>query len=342
MLEICFGGFVLFLCIFLGVMLREPRGLRSGFSFFMLVLSLGAFLLAGVLAYSSWFAAHAWMMWILLALAALAALLVVAFPLFLLVLFLVEGVRVVRHEGLSPSNLLSLGFAALWFGFLFVWPAVGVWSLGSIGTAVYVVVSFSAVYMLFLMAVYALSALLNLHLKKRRGLSYIVVLGSGLAGDKVTPLLAGRIERGIALLKYNPQAVLVMSGCQGPGEDVPESDAMAAYALERGVPPEKILREGRSVSTEENLLFSRALMAGENPRVALVTTAYHVFRALLLAKSQGLACVGFGSKTKWYFTLNAWLREFAGYVSLTRKRHMKILGGFAALVALLCAVKRFG
>ena len=98
-----------------------------------------------------------------------------------------------------------------------------------------------------------------------------------------------------------------------------EGEAMARYAERQGVDPEKIMVENQSTSTEENLLFSRELMEGG--RVIVVTTAYHVFRALLLAKRQGLKCVGFGARTKWYFTLNALIREFAGYLSLTWKRH---------------------
>ena len=104
------------------------------------------------------------------------------------------------------------------------------------------------------MAMYSLSAILNLiHLKKNRNADYIVVLGSGIIGKKVTPLLAARIERGIELLKFNPHAVLIMSGGQGPGEDIPESVAMAAHAVDKGVDVERIIMEQKSVSTEENL-----------------------------------------------------------------------------------------
>ena len=73
-------------------------------------------------------------------------------------------------------------------------------------------------------------------------------------------------------------------------------------------------------------------MDRDRPRVIVVTTAYHVFRALLLAKQQELKCVGFGAKTKWYFTLNALIREFIGYLHLTWKKHI-----FAA-IAVVCIV----
>lgn len=335
MLWLTFLPFLLFSGLFAGVMLREPRSLWSGVMFFLMVLNLGGFLLCVAAFHYDWLSAHRWVLAALGILAGGAILLVLAFPLLLFFLFLIEGVKVVRHEGLSPANLLSLLFAALWFGFLFVWPAVGVWSKGSLGTALYVIISFSAVYMLSLMAMYALSALLNLfHLRKSRKLDYIVVLGSGLNGDKLTPLLAGRVDRGVALLAKNPGAALILSGGQGPGEDLPESEAMGEYAVQRGVEPGRILLERHSTTTEENLRFSWALMGKPSPRVAVVTTAYHVFRALVIAKGLGLRCVGFGAKTKWYFTLNAVLREFAGYIRLTRKRHIRVAGSVTGLVLL--------
>ena len=193
---------------------------------------------------------------------------------------------------------------------------------GRLGTRLYVLISLSAVYVLALMAVYLLSAALNLfHLKKRRGADYIIILGAGLIGTRVTPLLAARIDKGIELLHDNPNAVLIMSGGQGPGEDIAEGEAMARYAEQKGVDLGKIIVEGKSTSTEENLLFSRELMSRDRPRVIVVTTAYHVFRALLLAKQHGLKCIGFGAKTKWYFTLNALIREFIGYLNLSWKQH---------------------
>ena len=46
-----------------------------------------------------------------------------------------------------------------------------------------------------------------------------------------------------------------MSGGQGFGEDIPESEAMAAYEVDKGVDADRIIKEQKSVSTEENLLF---------------------------------------------------------------------------------------
>ncbi len=100
---------------------------------------------------------------------------------------------------------------------------------------------------------------------------------------------------------------------------------MADYAIDKGVSAEKVILEQKSVSTEENLRFSRKLINKQNPQIIVVTTAYHMLRALILAKRQGIKCVGFGAKTKWYFTLNAFIREFVGYMRLTWKKHAFVI-----------------
>ena len=322
-------------CIFAGVMVRDPRTLWSGVNFFWMMVCLAVtmlFLLAGCL---DWLNAHRALRYLLIALTSLAILSVLALPTILIVMFFVEGVKVIRHEGMRPANLLSMVFSVLLFLYLAIWPAMGNLGRSSLGTRLYVFISIFAAYLLALLAIYSLSAILNLiHLKKRRRANYIIVLGAGLLGTRVTPLLAARIEKGIELLDYNSDAILIMSGGQGPGEDMAEGDAMAAYAVQKGVSPDRILVERKSRSTEENLLFSRELMGKKKAKVIVVTTAYHVFRALLLARQQGLKCVGFGAKTKWYFTLNALIREFVGYLSLTWKRHLAV----AAVVACVAVV----
>ena len=73
-------------------------------------------------------------------------------------------------------------------------------------------------------------------------------------------------------------------------------------------------------------------MNKRKPQIIIVTTAYHVFRALILAKQPGIRCVGFGAKTKLYFTLNAFIREFVGYLRLTWKKHAFVMGIVAVII----------
>ena len=333
MVQVSFVVFIISFCVFAGIMIREPRTLWSGASFFGMMCCLALFLFFLLAQYSQWLLAHEGVIAVLVFFIVAAAACVVVFPLFLMILFFVEGVRNIRHEGAKPSNMLSMLFAVLLYGYVIVWPSVGNLGKDVFGTAVYQAVSFTALYLLALMAMYTLSGILNLiHLRKSRNADYIIVLGAGIIGRQVPPLLAARIERGIEILRSNPHAMLIMSGGQGPGEDIPESEAMAAYAVEKGVERERIIMERESVSTEENLRFSAKLAEKKDAKVVIVTTAYHVFRALILARKQGMKCVGFGAKTKWYFTLNALIREFAGYLSLTWKKHGIVVGIAAAMI----------
>ena len=335
MLQIAFFLLSISICVFAWIMIHDPRTLWSGVSLLGMLLCSAVTMFFLLSEYANWLAEHELLMNILVALLLLAAACVLMFPVILIVTLFVEGIKVIRHEGLRPSNLLTMLFSVLLYLYLAVWPVAGGLEKGRLGTKLYLFISLFAAYMLSLMAIYLLSAALNLlHWKKRRGADYVVVLGAGVVGTRVTPLLAARIERGIELLHSNPGAVLIMSGGQGPGEDIAEGEAMARYAEEKGVGREKIIIESRSRSTEENLLFSSRLMEKDRPRVVVVTTSYHVFRALLLAKQQGMKCVGFGAKTKWYFTLNALIREFAGYLRLTWKRHIFVAAAIIMMVTI--------
>lgn len=110
---------------------------------------------------------------------------------------------------------------------------------------------------------------------------------------------------------------------------------MADYAKQKGVSEEKIIIEDKSKNTYENLLFSSKLIDNENPNLALVTTSYHVFRALVFAKKLNIPCIGYGSKTKWYFTLNALIREYIGYLSISRKFHLLVVLFYTIAMLLL-------
>lgn len=177
---------------------------------------------------------------------------------------------------------------------------------------------------------YTLTAWINLINWHVPHLDYVVVLGAGIMGKTVTPLLAARITRGIEIYQKNPGSKLIMSGGQGPGEDIPEAEAMAEYAINLGIPKEGIIIENKSRTTNENLRFSHALMK-PNSKFCIVTNSYYVYRALVLGKRQGLQCIGYGAKTKWHFTLNAFVREFIAYLVITKRIQITVTGLFAVM-----------
>lgn len=312
--------------LFIFIMVREPRSLKSGLFFLGLLLVTGFDLIIILFMYSDWIMQHSWLFTLLVVLAAAVMVMLVFFPVLTSLVYFVEGVRLIRREGFSLANTLSIVFSVLILLFIFAWPLVLSLDLPAWAASLIAIVDIILSYFISIFIVFCFSAMLNLiHLRKVRDLDQIVVLGSGIMGKKVTPLLAGRIDRGIALLKDNPKAVLILSGGQGPGEEIPEATAMAEYALSKGVDEARIRLERASTNTEENLMYSSVLFPVPDGKTAVISTGYHVFRALLLARKHGIRCTGYGSKTKLYFSLNALLREYAGYISLTWKSHLKLL-----------------
>lgn len=115
----------------------------------------------------------------------------------------------------------------------------------------------------------------------------IVVLGAQVRGRKITDSLKRRLDRAAEYLERFPGTKIIVSGGQGPGEEVAEADAMAAYLIQNGVDERLIVRERNSVSTRENLRFSRKYADVENEKVGIVTNGFHIYRASLIAKEEG-------------------------------------------------------
>jgi uncharacterized SAM-binding protein YcdF (DUF218 family) len=70
-----------------------------------------------------------------------------------------------------------------------------------------------------------------------------------------------------------------------------EAAAMRLFLIDLGVPSDAIVPEDRSINTIENMRYVRR-MVGEG-RVALVTSAYHMPRSLLIARREKLAVAAF-------------------------------------------------
>lgn len=70
-----------------------------------------------------------------------------------------------------------------------------------------------------------------------------------------------------------------------------EAAAMRLFLIDLGVPADAIVSEDRSINTIENMRYVRR-MVGEG-RVALVTSAYHMPRSLLIARREKLAVAAF-------------------------------------------------
>ena len=171
---------------------------------------------------------------------------------------------------------------------------------------------------------------------------YMLILGCQVSKDgSLTPLLRSRVDRALEFArdqeeKTGRNLVFVPSGGQGADEIVSEAGAMREYLLSRGIPDERIIVEDKSTDTEENIRNSMRLIRehapGTEPNAAFSTTNYHVFRAGMIAETQGEKLEGIGSPTKRYFWINAFIREFVATLVSERKKHILVVGALTFLI----------
>lgn len=162
---------------------------------------------------------------------------------------------------------------------------------------------------------------------------FIIIHGCWFRKDgTLPPLLRDRTEKALSFWKKQKEvtgkeAVFVPSGGQGKDEPMPEGEAIRQYLQSQEVPEELIMAEFRSKNTFENMSFSRDLIREKNPegKVLFATSSYHVFRSGILAKRAGLTAEGIGSRTKWWFWPNAFIRETAGLLHKRWKQELFFL-----------------
>ena len=150
---------------------------------------------------------------------------------------------------------------------------------------------------------------------------YLIVLGAAVYKDQPSLTLVRRLEGALDYLNTYPKSVAIVSGGMGPGETVTEAKAMHDWLIAHGIPEERILQEPRATSTQENLAFSFQIIRerGEEPdgHVAIVSSAYHLYRAKEMAKLQGVEAAGVAAPWGYFFVmLNYFIREAFGVTHL--------------------------
>lgn len=258
------------------------------------------------------------------------------------VFLVANGLTMIRKEGRRPANLL-----ALLTGLAIIGGVVLLESLreeaSPLAGAVLGVLLLLFAYASFLFVCFLGYAWLYGRIAVRGDVDYVVMLGSGLiGGERVPPLLASRLRKGLEIhdrqvARGGRPPVLLTSGGQGPDEKLPEAAAMAGWLTANGAPADRVRREDRSRSTDQNLRYSRAIMAAEDPgyRCVVVTNNFHAFRAALTARRTGVNGQVLGSPTARYFWPSATIREFVAVLWEHRAVNLAMCALLAALGVLL-------
>lgn len=141
----------------------------------------------------------------------------------------------------------------------------------------------------------------------------VIVMGAGIRGDKITYPLLTRLIKTVEYHKKNKDAFIVVSGGQGPQENVTEAYAMRKYLIECGVAENKIIMEEKATSSDENIKFSKKILdelLKKDYSIIVVTNNFHVYRTVCIAKENGMSSVGhISSDIQFYNILPCFLRE---------------------------------
>jgi len=124
----------------------------------------------------------------------------------------------------------------------------------------------------------------GVNITNNSGTDYLIILGCHATSENTTQLLAERGFAAVSYLNKNPETKVIVSGGQGYKDDITESEALKRLLLINNIDINRILTEDKSENTQENLKFSNDLYNLLDKNVIIVTSDYHIFRALSIAK----------------------------------------------------------
>lgn len=287
---------------------------------------------------------------------AIMASITVIFILIVPFFFIINGFIMLKKEGLHISHMLSLSLGLVIFvGEFLTILNYNRFSHGTdlylndylrkplpiLGTVIILTIIYGSMsFLLFMIYVIFLQIV-----PKKNDFDYIIIHGAGLLeGDRISRLLSDRIDKAIDIYKKAPNPPkIIPSGGKGDDETISEAEAMEKYLIEKGIPREDIIIENESKTTYENIYNSKKIIESREGRkyTALVTSNYHVYRALRYCRKTGLQCTGIGSRVAFYYWPSALIREYIAVHA--EKKHAVIMaaGWVATMVLLMLYIYKF-
>lgn len=125
-----------------------------------------------------------------------------------------------------------------------------------------------------------------------------LVLGVELGpGDAPTEEMARRVSAAVRAYRRGSCKKLVLCGGRLPGHERMEAAVMAQMLTALGVPKDAMMLEDQSQDTMENCRNAAKLLGGTK-RVLVVTSDYHLIRAVATARRVGFDADGCAAKTQ--------------------------------------------
>ena len=122
-----------------------------------------------------------------------------------------------------------------------------------------------------------------------------LVLGAGIYSDgEPSPILEGRLETALWLFRSGKVGWVLVSG-DNRAHNYNEPQAMRKWLIRRGVPVERVVSDYAGRRTWDSLRRAQAVFGVR--RAVLVTSDFHLPRALFLARAMGLDALGVAADT---------------------------------------------
>ncbi len=277
---------------------------------------------------------------------------VITFPLILIfsILLIISNIELLRHERPRVQNALGLilGFLMIGGDLFFIRGGLMLLMPHKFVHIAMVLDNIVGTAFAYVECILLSSVICGLRAAKHvpeYDRDYILILGCGFRKDgTLPPLLKGRVDKAIEfwhsqLEKTGKQATLIPSGGQGRSEPMAEAEAMYRYIISTGFPENCVIREDQSANTFQNMTFSKKIIDeqtgdSDKAKVAFATTNYHVFRSGIWSNLAGLRAEGIGSRTKWWFWPNAFIRECIALLKNRLVPELLFLMGLAVVAGL--------
>ena len=146
---------------------------------------------------------------------------------------------------------------------------------------------FKTLLIIFLfLLLYSLIILLGYFDSDTDNADYLIVLGHKLDNDCIDKVLRYRLKKTVDYLDRNINTVVILSGGITPNNTKSEASVMKEYLIKNGI-QNRIILEDKSCDTVENIANCKNIIK-DNSKIVLISSNYHVLRAKLICKLNGL------------------------------------------------------
>lgn len=121
----------------------------------------------------------------------------------------------------------------------------------------------------------------------------IVVFGAAEYSGRPSPTLRARLDHALTLHRRGLAGHIITTGGSGGDPTFTEAGVGRNYLAEHGVPPEKIIIEDESATTDQTvLLVAEVLKRNRMKDCVVVSDGYHLFRIKRQLLSRGIVAYG--------------------------------------------------